>query len=375
MRGHLIERSPGRWAIVLAVHDPATGKNSRRKWHSFTGTKREAQVERARLIAEVASGGYVEPSKETFEQYFADWLRDWAPMKVTPKSIESYTYWGRHLVATLGAKPIQQIRGGDLNRAYREAAAKGLSARSVRHVHKLARLVFGHALRQGDVKRDPSKEIEAPRAAPREAAVLRPEQVPTMLGALRNTMLYPIAVVALGTGMRRGELCALRWQDVDLKVGTLQVKQSVEKTRADGLRFKEPKTRHGRRTISLAPSVITCLQEHRTRQLEQRMKLGLGKPAADALVFATYDGQPRSPDSLGHKFSKALEDAGLPHVTLHTLRHTHASMLIKSGEDILTVSRRLGHASAAITLGEYGHLISSKDGAAAVVEAILGGVR
>jgi integrase len=330
MRGHLRERSPGHWAIVIDVRDPATGKR-RRKWHTFAGTKRQAQVERARLIAEIASGGYVEPSKQTFQQYFTDWLRDWAPVKAGPKTVERYGQLGKRLIAAIGAKPIQQIRGGDLNRAYREAAAKGWAPRTVKHLHVLVQRVFGHALRQGDIKRDPCKEIDAPKFVAKEAAVLRSEEIPVMLAGLHG-VLHTIAVVALGTGMRRGELCALRWQDVDLKAGTLAVKQSLEQTRRGGLRFKEPKTTRGRRTISLAPSVITCLQEHHVHQLEHRMKLGLGKPAADALVFATEEDRPRTPDGLTDMFSEALAAIGLPHVTLHALRHTHASMLIKAGE-------------------------------------------
>jgi integrase len=372
MKGHIRERSPGHWAIVLDVRDQETGKR-RRKWHSFEGTKREAQRESARLIAEIASGGYVEPSKRTFGQYFEEWLRDWAPTKVGPRSIESYGHWGQHLVDALGAMPVQRIRGGDLNRAYREAAGKGLSDRTVKHIHVLARRVFGHALRQGDIKRDPCNEIDAPKVAPKEAAVLRTEEVPVMLEALRGTALYMIAVVALGTGMRRGELCALRWDAIDLESGQLEVRQSLEQTRRGGLRFKEPKTKHGRRRISLPPSVITCLQEHRLRQLEQRMMLGLGKPPADALVFSAPDGQPLAPDNVTNAFTRALANAGLPHVGLHTLRHSHASMLIKAGEDIVTISRRLGHASPTITLSTYAHLVSTKDGAAAAMEAVLRG--
>lgn len=372
MKGHIRERSPGHWAIVIDIRDSTTGER-RRKWHSFEGTKREAQRECARLIAEIASGGYVEPSKQTFRQYFEEWLRDWAPTKVGPRSIESYGHWGQHLLDAFGAMPIQRIRGGDLNRAYREAAGKGLSDRTVKLIHVLARRVFGHALRQGDIKRDPCKEIDAPKVTPKEAAVLRPEEIPVMLEALRGTALYTIAVVALGTGMRRGELCALRWDTVDLEGGKLEVRQSLEQTRRAGLRFKEPKTKHGRRSISLPPSVMTCLQEHRLRQLEQRMMLGLGKPPADALVFIAPDGEPLAPDHVTNAFTRALANAGLPHVGLHTLRHTHASMLIKAGEDIVTISHRLGHASPTITLSTYAHLVSTKDGAAAAIEAVLRG--
>jgi integrase len=373
MKGHIRERSPGHWAIVLDLRDPATGKR-KRKWHSFAGTKREAQRECARFIAEITSGGYVEPSKQTFGQYFEQWLRDWAPTKAGPRSIESYGHWGQHLIDALGAMPLQRIRGGDLNRAYREVIGKGLSDRTVRHIHGLAGRVFGHALRQGDIKRDPCKEIDAPKAKRKEAAFLRPQEIPVMLEALRGTaLLYTIAVVALGTGARRGELCALRWNNVRLQAGEVDVKQSLEQTRKGGLRFKEPKTDRGWRTISLPPSVIVCLQEHRLHQLQQRMKLGLGKPAADTLVFGAHDGQPLAPDYLGNSFGRAMVSAGLRHVTLKALRHTHASSLIKSGEDILTISRRMGHASPTITLAVYGHLISSRDGAAAAIEAVLRG--
>src|SRR5262249_15097033 len=214
----------------------------------------------------------------------------------------------------------------------------------------------------GQVDRAVAPHVEAP--------VLRAEEIPVMLAGLRGA-LRSIAIVALGTGMRRGELCALRWQDVDLERGVLEVKQSLEQTKA-GLRFKPPKSARGRRTISLSPSVIEVLKEHRRHQLEMRMKLGQGKPPGDALVFARWDGQPRTPNVLTDKFSNAMSAIGLPHATLHTLRHTHASMLIRSGMDIVTISRRLGHSSATITLGVYGHLISSKDGAADAVEAMLG---
>jgi integrase len=373
MKGHIRERSPGHWAIVLDVRDQETGKR-RRKWHSFEGTKREAQREAARLIAEIASGGYVEPSKQTFGHYFEKWLRDWAPLEVGPKTLETYGHWGRHLTTVIGAMPIQKVRGGDLNRTYREAAAKGLSPNTVKDIHILALRVFGHALRQGDIKRNPCQQINAPEAKRKEAAFLRPEEIPVMLEALRGTaLLYTIAVVALGTGARRGELCALRWNNVRLNAGELDIKQSLEQTRKGGLRFKEPKTDRGWRTISLPSSVIACLQEHRLRQLQERLKLGLGKPPADTLVFGAPDGQALAPDYVGNSFGRAMVSAGLPHVTLKSLRHTHASTLIKSGEDILTISRRMGHASPTITLTVYGHLISSRDGAAAAIEAMLRG--
>ena len=373
MSGHVCQRGKkDQWYAVIDVYED--GKRKRR-WHRLEGAtgKREAEKACEKLIAQQGDGLYVAPNKQTFQQYFEAWATDWLPMQVGPSTRESYANWGKHLIAAFGAKPIQQIRGGDLNRAYLAAAAKGLSPSTVKLIHVLARRVLGHALRQGDIKRNPCDEIDAPKVAPKEAAILRPEEIPVMLETLRGTALYPIAVVALGTGMRRGELCALTWGAVDLDAGKLEVRQSLEQTRKGGLRFKEPKTKHGRRSISLPPSVVACLQEHRLSQLELRMRLGLGKPPADALVFGSPEGKPPSPNYIGESFRDAMVRAGLPHVTLHSLRHSHASMLIRAGEDIVTVSRRLGHGSPTITLGVYAHVVSTKDGAAAAIEAVLQG--
>ena len=173
--------------------------------------------------------------------------------------------------------------------------------------------------------------------------------------------------------MRRGELCALRWQDVDLDGGLLRVEQSLEQTRKSGLRFKPPRSARGRRTISLSPVVVAELRTHGKAQQEQRLSLGLGKAPADSLVFANWDGTPRLPNGLTKEFKGAMKAAGLAHIKLHALRHTHASRLILSGMDILTLSRRLGHSAAAITLTVYGHLLSPQDRAAEIMEATLPG--
>jgi integrase len=143
--------------------------------------------------------------------------------------------------------------------------------------------------------------------------------------------------------MRRGELCALRWQDVDLDGGTLRVEWSLEQTRRGGLRFKSPKSARSRRTISLSPAVVAELRVHRRAQQEHRLALGLGKAPPDALVFGLWDGNPRQPDNLSRDFSRTMRKIGMTHISLHSLRHTHASQLITSGMDVLTVARRLGH--------------------------------
>jgi integrase len=369
MRGHIRERSKGKWAVIIDVRDPQTGKR-RRKWHSFRGNKRQAQAFCAQLITDMNTHAYVEHDKKSLNDFLDNWERDWAATNVSPKTAERYSELLRtHIRPTLGGKPMQAIRVQDLNKLYTDLHDK-IAPRTVKHVHRLLHRVFGHAETWGAIKRNVVALVDSPKAPATEAPALQLAEIPKMFEAIRGRNLFPIAVVALGTGMRRGELCALRWQDVDLDGAKLQVERSLEQTRKGGLRFKSPKSARGRRSISLSPVVVAELRAHWKAQQEQRLSLGLGGAAPDGLVFANWDGSPRLPNGLTKEFADAMERAGLPHVRLHTLRHTHASQLITSGMDILTVSRRLGHSSPAITLTVYGHLLSPDDRAAEIMQAM-----
>src|SRR5262249_55764809 len=162
-----------------------------------------------------------------------------------------------------------------------------------------------------------------------------------------------------------------RWKDVDLDAGRIRVEQSLEQTNA-GLRFKAPKTKSGRRAVTIPAPVVGELRIHWRQQQEQRLALGLGGASGDDLVFARYDGTPWPPDSLTAEWARVLRMLKLPIVTLHALRHTHVSQLIASGEDVVTVSRRIGHSNPAVTLGVYSHLFGNTDErAASAVEAAM----
>src|SRR5262245_22934528 len=174
----------------------------------------------------------------------------------------------------------------------------------------------------------------------------------------------------LGSGERRGELLALRWQDINLDAGTMRIERALEQTKEAGVVVKSPKTRTGRRTITLAPATIDVLREHRRAAQAQRFALGLGKLAPDIPVFATFDGGLRSPRSVTKEWSLVAKRLGIA-ATFYSLRHTHASTLIASGLDVLTISRRLGHGSPSITLNTYGHLFRPDDRAAEIMQRAL----
>jgi integrase len=208
--------------------------------------------------------------------------------------------------------------------------------------------------------------VDPPRVPTTEISIIKADQLVELLKRIGGRPIYPIAALALATGMRRGELLALRWGDVDLERAVLHVEQSLETTKA-GLRFKAPKTRHGRRPITLPPAIVALLRSLWRDLQERRLALGLGRAPSDALVFATWEGKPLHPNGVSKEWTREMAVVGRPEITLHSLRHTHASQLIHAGLDVLTISRRLGHGSPAITLGVYGHLFTNSDDRAASV--------
>jgi integrase len=197
-----------------------------------------------------------------------------------------------------------------------------------------------------------------------EIEVLTEDQVHILLQKLRGRPMYMLAAVGLSTGLRRGEILALRWKDIDFEVPSLQVERSLEQTKG-GLRFKEPKTKHGRRQLALPASIANELRAMRRKQQEQRLALGLGKEDPEALVFRRLSGEPMRPDNVSGEWRRLVRILKFPKVTLHAWRHTHASQLIRLGFDVLTISRRLGHGSPSITLNVYGHLFAGSDDRAA----------
>ncbi len=200
------------------------------------------------------------------------------------------------------------------------------------------------------------------------------DKIGDVVTKLRGRAIFPKVILALFTGMRRGEVVALRWRNVDLAGKVIAVRESIEETKEHGPQFKTTKTKNGVRDITLPDIVVETLTEHRRAQLESRFRLGQGKPPADALVFPSDDGGPQYPRNLSGEWKEACKLVGLdPPVTFHALRHTHASQLIDAGIDVVKISKRLGHANPTITLQVYAHLFRKRDDvSAAAINAAIG---
>jgi integrase len=365
MKGSIVQRGANRFAIILDARN-AAGKRLRR-WHSFAGTRRQAQIRCAELIAEAQNGGAVDPTRLTVAAFLDRFVTDWVALHVSARTAQRYGELLDHVRRHLGDRQLQKLRPSDLATFYATLSRSGLAPRTIGHIHS----ILYQALRQAktwNVARDNVAEAVKPPPVPdQELPILQPDRARELLDALRGKPLYLIASLALATGMRRNEILALRWRDVALDAGRLRVELSLEQTKVHGIRLKAPKTRNGRRTLSLPAHVVTELRAHWRAQQEQRLTLGVGKAPPDSQVLATFDGKPQSPNAVTKAWPRAMAEIGMPEITLHSLRHTHASMLIASGKDVLTISRRLGHGSPTVALRVYGHLLAGADDRAAQI--------
>lgn len=375
MRGSIKERSPGHWAIILDVQ-AADGKR-RRKWHSFKGTKRQAQTECSRLITEMESGEYVEPSKVTLAQFFERWLKHIKP-NVSPRTHERYGQIAtKNICPLLGAKTLSKLQPIDISGAYAQAlesgrcdGAGGLSARTVNHMHRVLFSALDQAERWKMIVRNPAALLEKrdrPKIERKTVATIDAPTTATILDAARERRLFIPLVLAVFCGVRRGEITALRWKAVDLDAGQLAVVASTEQTDAGDIREKEAKSGKAR-TVALPSLAVEELRRWRLAQAEELLRLGIRWDDSRHVVTQA-DGEPLQPRSLTHVMSAFLKEW---RITLHGLRHSHASHMLASNVHPKIVQERLGHSSIAITMDIYSHLMPNmQEGAAAAVDGAM----
>ena len=363
-KGHIRARGANAWELKYdAGSDPVTGKRITR-FKTVRGAKRDAQRELRAILTAVDGCAYVDPSKLTV----AEWLRQWldeAQHSVARKTLERYReIVERHLVPALGAIALTKLQAIHIQHYYVEALASGrrdgtggLSARTVNHHDRVLNVAMKRARALRLIPTNPVEDVSRPRVEQHEMQVLEPAECAALLAAARDSRIFPIIILTLGTGLRRGEVLGLRWSDVDLARKIVIVQQSLEQTRA-GLAFKTPKTRKSRRTIALSPTLVEVLHAHRAKQAAERLALGMSR-APDGLTFTRLDGDPIWPDALTKEFGRIVRRAKVRRITFHGLRHTHATDLLRAGVHPKIASERLGHSTVGITLDTYSHATPS----------------
>jgi integrase len=368
MKGSLRERQPGNWELIVQLpRDPETGL---RKQLSRThyGTKREAQRALAALVAKVSEGKITSTAK-TLGQLLDSWI-DHVDGSLAPTTVREYRRLAERLIKPdLGQLRLGRVTTKRLDDYYTMLSkTRGLSPATIRHVHAVLRGAFGQAVKWGIVSMNPAAAASPPKLRRREINPPAIIDVKRMLEvADEDDAEYGALLrVLTATGARRGEVCGLRWSDLDRSTGTLSITRSIASV-AGGTVVKDTKT-HASRRIALDDATLSVLDEQR-RRLEQRAAACEVELDPDGYLFTeSADGaDPLHPDTITGRFTRVRKRAGLDGVRLHDLRHLHATQLLAAGVPVRTVSGRLGHANAATTLNVYAHFLEASDRQAADV--------
>jgi integrase len=374
--GHIRARGPGAWELKYDVgRDPKTGRRITR-YKTVRGGKKDAQRELRELLGAVDRGMVADAGKMTVGAWLAQWIEE-ARHTVSLKTHERYSeIVSQHLLPALGAHQLAKLAPVHIQGFYSDALKTGrldgkggLSPQTVVHFDRVLHLALKRARSLRLITVNPAEDVERPQVERREMQTLNDDQAARLLAAASTTRLYVPIVLAVATGLRRGELLALRWQDIDLTTGVVQVVRSLEQTN-ERLRFKAPKTKSSRRPVVLPASVLEVLRAHKVRQLEERFLLGLGK---GELVFTRVDGRPISPDTFTSWVARVAKRAGVGHIMpVHGLRHTHITNLLRANVHPKVASERAGHSSVGFTLDRYSHVIPSlQEDAAVRIDAAL----
>jgi integrase len=372
MRGHIVKRYKNSYTIVLNLGiDPATRKR-KQQWVSVKGNKKEAEKRLAELLHQLDTGTFMKPGRTTLGDYLERWLKDYVWLNLAPRTAEGYESIVRqHLIPKLGNIPLMQLKPEHLQKYYAAGMANGrcdghggLNPLTVRHHHMALHRALELAVKWGLVSRNPADAIDPPRFQRSEIHVMNEDDIRTFLEAAKSTPYYALFYLAIFTGMRRSELLAVRWSDVDMILGQVSVSRSLHHLRDGSLIYRVPKTARGRRTIALSPSAILMLGEHRDEQIDLRLMLGTRLEEND-LVFCQIDGRPLLPDTVSNAWRKLAKRTGLKGIRLHDARHSHASLMLKQGIHPKIVQERLGHATVQTTLDIYSHVAPGLQEAAA----------
>jgi integrase len=371
--GHIRQRSRNSWELRYSLGtDPATGRR-RIVTTTLSGDRKTAERELRRLLREVDTGEHVDPTRLTVRAWLTHWL-DTVRQEVSPKSHERYAeIVTNFLIPALGNLPLTKLAPSHIQKAYnswavggrRDGKSGGLSPLTRRYLHTILRSALTRAVEQQLLSRNPADAFKKrlPKVEHQEFMTLTADQSARLLGRITPARLYWPVLLALATGMRRGEILALRWKNVDLERGILRVMESLEQTKA-GLRFKAPKSeRH--RAITIPNFAIEELRRLKRQQAEELLALGI-RQNGETLACCRIDGEPLQPRSLTHQFTCVMNRMkGLPRVRFHDLRHSHATQLLLSGVHPKVAQERLGHSTITTTLDLYSHVTDTMQSEAA----------
>lgn len=346
-------------ASINKYKTPAGSQRYRVLWRDPSGKQKSKSFDRrknaedfmVKLEHSLREQSYVAPVKATISAYLDEWFAR-HKKSLQAGTVKAYEYNIEHIKEQIGDKYLQRLMPGDIEEMYKTLSH--FAGKTLREIHSVLNLALAAAVKKRYLANNPCDAVDRPRAAKYQAAFVPPDSVGAYLGATADTWLYPAAAIALFCGLRRGELLALHWSDIDFKRGEITVAHSI--TRIDGENVEKSPKNGQTRKVHMPVGLSAILKAHKQAQLERRVEFpDIVKKSA--MVITMENGESPAPTYLSKYFTDCIKRAGLPPVRLHDLRHTAASLMIYEGVDIKTVSEILGHSSINITGDVYAHVI------------------
>lgn len=348
--------------------DPVTGKYRYEFRTVKTDSWREARKSLVELQNEIAKGTFIKPGKTTVADFLDSWLNDYCKTSLSRRTVELYSYICRlHLKPEVGKIALVDLTGQHLQHIYSQKLSSGLSARTVQLCHVVIHKALKKATTINLIPRNPADFVDKPRIERPHINPMNIQDINRFLDAAKEGEYYALFFCYLFTGMRRSELLALRWCDVDMLGMTASVMRSMEYVNKvqDHIAFKDTKTAGSRRLIALSPENVSVLRQQREHEQGVRQALEMPNLRDDDLVFSHIDGSPLLPDTISHAWRRLIRKCGLKGIRLHDARHTMATVMFKQGVHPKIVQERLGHSRISTTLDTYTHVVPGLQQAAA----------
>lgn len=355
--GSIYKRSDGLW--VGQIYLPSGKKKVK-----YSKSQKEVRDWLHDQNEAVSKGIYIDAKDITLSAFLEQYM-SFAASSLRPKTVNSYLYLIRnHIIPELGSIKLSQLRADQVQAFYTQKINEGLSKRTVQYMHAVLHKSLNQALRWGLVVRNVSDLVDAPSPTRKTPEILDLEQTRRFMEEIKGHRWELIYLIAIGGGLREGEILALRPSDVQITTGVVYVSRSLQYLAGEGLVVSEPKTATAKRNVPLPEFVLIPLREYLDSLKENQQ-----------FLFETSNGTPVSPRNLLRHYHSVLKSLGLPKMPFHNLRHLSASLALMAGVNPKTVQQRLGHSTVALTLNTYSHLLPGvEDEAAKKLNDIVNGV-
>ncbi|MCM3079598.1 site-specific integrase [Brevibacillus invocatus] len=355
MKGHFRKRG-STWSFAISLGTDETGKR-RQITRSGFKTKKEAEIACAEMITKYDTGELVISKKQTLESYLQFWLENHAKSTLRTSSYTNHeTVINSRIIPALGKVELDKLTPIQVTKYLTELQKEDLSADYVKYIHAVLKKAINQAVKWQLIPKNIMDHVDPPRLTAKEIITWTPEQANEFLSYAEKDKYYIAFVLAIYTGMRRGEILGLRWKDIDFEQAKISIQQTLYRPANQGIIFQEPKTKSAKRRIAIPQFVLQELKRHKARQNKFRLEYGAGYEDHD-LVVSYDDGRPQDPRNLLRHYERITKKSGLPPIRFHDLRHTHATMLLQMGEHPKVVSERLGHSRVGITMDVYSHVM------------------